>query len=260
MNIYEPIAIIFGMIIGSFLNVCIYRIPREESVISPPSACPYCSMPIRPWDNIPVISYIALLGRCRNCREKISLRYPLVEMTNGLFYWAILRQFDMGWHLPALFAFASAMLVITFIDLDVQIIPDAITLPGMLIGVAAAPFLPDPFANFTTVGFINSLIGLAAGYGSFLLIAIIGSWLAKTEAMGGGDLKLMGMVGAFMGWKAVLLTTGAGSITGSIIGLGMMALKGKDRKTLIPFGPFLAAGALISLFFGEAIASWYLSF
>lgn len=260
MNIYEPIAIVLGMIIGSFLNVCIYRIPREESVIAPPSACPYCSLPIKPRDNIPVISYIALLGRCRNCREKISLRYPTIEMLNGFLYWAILRQFDIGWHLPALFAFASAMLVITFIDLDVQIIPDAITLPGMLVGVAAAPFLPDPFASYATVGFINSLIGLVAGYGSFLLIAVLGSWMAKTEAMGGGDLKLMGMVGAFMGWKAVLLTTFAGSITGSIIGIGLIALKGKDRKTLIPFGPFLATGALISLFFGEAIAAWYLSF
>ncbi|TAN43436.1 MAG: prepilin peptidase [Nitrospirae bacterium] len=260
MTILDPSVIILGLVIGSFLNVCIYRIPREKSIVTPPSACPCCSLAIKPWDNIPVISYLWLRGRCRNCSEKISPRYPIIEALNGFLYWAVFRQFDMGWHLPALFAFVSAMLVITLIDFDFQIIPDAITLPGMIVGAAASFILPDPFANHTTVGFTNSIIGLVSGYGSFLLIAVIGSWMAKAEAMGGGDLKLMGMVGAFMGWKAVLLTTLAGSIAGSIIGIGLMAFKGKDRKTAIPFGPFLAIGALISLFFGEAIASWYLSF
>ncbi len=252
------IIFIFGLIIGSFLNVCIYRLPRDISIIRPSSACPICKNPIKPWDNIPLLSYIILRGKCRNCGERISIRYPIVELLNGLFYLLILYVFGFGWHLLPLFAFISSMIVITLIDLEFQIIPDVITLPGIIIGLVSSSFLlPDPFLNFnssnTTVGFLNSFIGLLLGGGLFYIIAIV-----SRGGMGGGDIKMMAMVGAFMGWKAVLLVTFIGSLLGSIMGIFLMLLKGKDRKTKVPFGPFLAIGSIITLFWGGAILKWYL--
>lgn len=260
----EILIIVFGLLVGSFLNVCIHRIPREQSIVSPPSACPGCGTGIKPWDNIPIISYFILLrGKCRSCGSPISIRYPLVEAANSLLYYVTFMQFGFGWHLPVLMLFVSAMIVIIFIDIDFQIIPDVITLPGMPIGVIAGAFLlPDPFSTFTTsgghavfelLGIVNSLIGLAAGFGLFYLIAVL-----SRGGMGGGDIKMMGMVGAFIGWKGVLLTTLLGSLTGALVGVGLMALNKAGRKTKIPFGPYLAFGALISLFFGTPILHWYL--
>ncbi|MCL4456239.1 MAG: prepilin peptidase [Nitrospirae bacterium] len=257
------IIFIFGLIVGSFLNVCIYRLPRNMSIIRPSSACPSCNTPIKPWDNIPVLSYIFLKGECRKCGERISIRYPLVELLNGIFYLAVFRFFGMGQNsefaLPFLFAFASAMIVITLIDLDFQVIPDVITLPGIIIGLFSSSFLlPDPFSlqssalSLPVVGFKNSIIGLLLGGGLFYLIAVL-----SRGGMGGGDIKMMAMVGAFMGWKAVFLTTFIGSLTGSIVGISLMVFKGKGRKTKIPFGPFLALGSVITLFFGGEIIRWY---
>jgi len=256
MNLFELLFLVFGLIVGSFLNVCIYRLPRNISIVRPASACPVCSTPIKPWDNIPVLSYILLRGRCRGCGERISIRYPFVELLNGIFYISVFNFFGMEWHLPLLFAFTSAMIVITFIDLDFQIIPDEITLPGIGIGLIGASFmLPDPFASpLQIVGFQSSLLGLLLGGGLYFLIAVL-----SKGGMGGGDIKMMAMVGAFMGWKAVLLTTFLGSITGSIVGIFLMAFKGKGRKTKIPFGPFLALGSIITLFFGGEILRWYFS-
>ncbi len=263
MTMPEALIIVFGLIVGSFLNVCIYRIPREQSIVSPPSACPGCGTRIRPWDNIPLISYFILLrGKCRSCRTPISLRYPLVEAANGALYYVTFFQFGFGWHVALLWLFVSAMIVIIFIDIDFQIIPDVITLPGMALGVLAAAFLlPDPFLIFRTtggaafeiVGIVNSLTGLALGFGLFYLIALL-----SKGGMGGGDIKMMGMVGAFLGWKGVLLTTFVGSLTGALVGLSLMALSKAGRKTKIPFGPYLALGSLISLFFGAPILRWYL--
>jgi leader peptidase (prepilin peptidase)/N-methyltransferase len=253
MTLAAIISLVFGLIIGSFLNVCIYRIPRELSIVSPASSCPNCKTPIRAWDNIPVISYLILAGKCRKCGEKISLRYPSVELLNGLMYAAVLYHFGFGWHLPLLFALVSSLIVITFIDLDFQIIPDVITLPGMIIGLAASHFImPDPFATYSLLGFVNSVIGLLAGGVTFYLIAIL-----SRGGMGGGDVKMMAMVGSFMGWKGVFLTTLVGSLTGSLIGIGLIIFKGKGRKTKIPFGPFLALGSLVALFFGCMIVDWY---
>ena len=257
---FEMIFTIFGLIVGSFLNVCIYRLPRELSVVKPRSACPSCSTPIKAWDNIPVISYILLGGKCRKCGEKISARYPFIEALNGLLYLVVFHFFGIGWHMPFLFAFVSAMVVITFIDLDFQIIPDVITLPGIIIGLAAAScVLPDPFSSLngssglnslSVAGFTNSVTGLLLGGGLYYFIAI-----ASRGGMGGGDIKMMAMV---TGWKGVLLTTFLGSLTGSVIGIFLMAFKGKGRKTKIPFGPFLALGTLVSLFYGGVIVDWYL--
>jgi leader peptidase (prepilin peptidase)/N-methyltransferase len=247
------ISLVFGLVIGSFLNVCIYRVPRESSIVSPPSSCPNCKTPIKPWDNIPVVSYLILAGKCRQCGEKISLRYPTVELLNGLMYAAVFYNFGSGWHLPLLFALVSSLIVITFIDLDFQIIPDVITLPGMIIGLAASHFIMrDPFEAYSLLGFVNSVIGLLAGGVTFYLIAIL-----SRGGMGGGDIKMMAMVGSFMGWKGVFLTTLVGSLTGSLIGIALIFFKGKGRKTKIPFGPFLSLGSLVTLFFGRMIVDWY---
>ena len=259
MNPVQIVVFLFGLIVGSFLNVCIYRLPRSLSIVSPPSACPICNSPVKPWDNVPLLSYLVLGGKCRKCKEPISLRYPVVEFLNGMLFWAVTHFFGMGWHIPFLFMLVSALVVITFIDLDFQIIPDAITLPGIVIGLLSASFLlPDPFSVqhstpvLSIVGFKNSFAGLLFGGGLFYLIAVL-----SKGGMGGGDIKMMAMVGAFMGWKSIFLTTFIGSLTGSVVGIFLMIAKGKGRKSKIPFGPFLALGALITLFFGKIILKWY---
>lgn len=259
MTFMYIMVISFGLVVGSFLNVCIYRLPRSLSIVSPPSACPVCGSWVKPWDNVPLLSYFVLRGKCRSCKEPISLRYPLVELLNGLLYAAVVRSFGPGWHTPLLFMLVSALIVITFIDMDFQIIPDSITLPGVVIGLVSASFLlPDPFSILhsdsvlSIVGFKNSLAGLLFGGGLFYLIAVL-----SRGGMGGGDIKMMAMVGAFMGWKAIFLTTFIGSVTGSVVGIFLIIAKGKGRKTKIPFGPFLAIGALVTLFSGNIILNWY---
>ncbi|HXX81746.1 MAG TPA: prepilin peptidase [Thermodesulfovibrionales bacterium] len=254
MTVSFVIVFLFGSLIGSFLNVCIYRLPRSLSVIFPSSRCPSCTIPIKAYDNIPLLSFLLLRGKCRYCKKHIPLRYPLVEALNALLYVFVLWRFGFGWHTPVLFAFCSAMIVITFIDLDFQIIPDTITLPGIPLGLIAASLVfPDPFDRSSILGLGRALIGLLTGGATFYLIAVL-----SRGGMGGGDIKMMAMVGSFMGWKSVFLTTFAGSLLGSCVGIFLMVMKGKGRKTKIPFGPFLAAGALVSLLFGQEILSLYL--
>ncbi len=249
------IAFVFGTIVGSFLNVCIYRIPKGLSIVLPPSHCPSCSAPIKPYDNIPIVSFLLLRGKCRSCKAKISPRYPIVEALNGLMYVLVIWRFGPGWSTPVFFAFCSALIVITFVDLDIQIIPDVITLPGIVIGLMAGSLiLPDPFERSSLLGFKHAVIGLASGGIVFYVIAVL-----SRGGMGGGDIKMMAMIGAFAGWKSVLLTTFAGSLLGSFVGICLMIFKGKGRKTKIPFGPFLALGALISLFYGQEITAFYLN-
>lgn len=254
------ILFVFGALIGSFLNVCIYRIPRNQSIIWPSSRCPSCNNPIKFYDNIPIFSYYLLLrGRCRFCKEKISGRYPLVEALNGFSYLLVFWRFGPAWSSAVYCILCSAMIVITFIDYDFQIIPDRITLPGIPVGLVAGSFLlPDPFLRATALGFKASLIGAVSGFLFFYLVAFLSIRILKKEGMGGGDIKMMAMVGAFLGWKAVILTTFLGSLFGSIIGIGLMVLRGREKGSLIPFGPFLALGALVSLFFGQEILIWYL--
>ncbi len=245
---------VFGSLIGSFLNVCIYRIPRNMSVVWPSSRCTSCDSPVRPWDNIPLISYLLLLGRCRHCKDKISVRYPVVEAINAFLYVSLLWRYGPGWDFLLYCVLVSSLIVITFIDLDYQIIPDRITLVGIPIGLLAGSLLlPDPFLRASALGYKASVVGFLVGGGFFYLVAVL-----SRGGMGGGDIKMMAMVGAFLGWKAVLLTTLLGSLSGSIVGLFLMAAKGKGRKYKIPFGPFLALGTLVSLFFGQEILKWYL--
>lgn len=267
------ITFIVGAVIGSFLNVCIHRIPIGSSIVFPPSRCPQCGSRIRAIDNIPIVSYILLLGRCRDCRVSISFRYPLIECLNGILYLLILWRFGISGSGIFYMAFSSALIVITFIDLDYQIIPDSITLPGILIGLLFAsissvwnitisanePFvlqsitLVDPYDRSQQMGFVNSLLGIATGGGIFLAIAVI-----SRGGMGGGDIKMMGMMGSVLGWKGVLMTTFAASLTGSVIGVLLMIFGGKGRKSKIPFGPFLALGGMISLLFGQELLWIYL--
>ena len=239
------VALALGLIIGSFLNVCIHRLPIDESLVAPSSRCPSCRHPVRLWDNIPVVSFLVLRGRCRDCAQPISWRYPLVEIANGIGYVLLVWRFGPGLPTAVYGLLYSSLLVITLIDLDHQIIPDRISMPGMVIGVAASSVI-------LPTGFLNALIGLLLGGGLFYGVAV-----ASRGGMGGGDIKLIAMIGAFLGWKQALLTIFIGALAGSVIGLFLMAFKGKSRKHPVPFGPFLSLGAVVSLFAGPAIWKWY---
>ena len=246
------IAFIFGAVVGSFLNVCIYRMPRDESVVSPPSHCPHCAHRIRWYDNIPLVSYLALRGKCRGCGARISLQYPLVELINGLLTLALFLRFGPSLTFLVLFLFCSALVVVTFIDIEHQIIPDEISLSGIVLGFACSFFLP--WQNW-----LNSLAGILLGGGSLLLVAWGYHRLTGKEGMGGGDIKLLAMMGAFLGWKAVPFIIFAGSLVGSVVGISMMLFQKKDSKLAIPFGPYLAFGALLYIFYGRGIIQWYFS-
>ena len=245
------ISIIFGAIMGSFLNVCSIRLPKEESIVAPGSHCPQCKKPIKFYDNIPLVSYLLLKGRCRYCHSPISIQYPLVEGITALGSLILFMKFGPSLSYLIYFAFVAALIVITVIDLYHQIIPDVISLPGIGVGLLASLIIPQ-------ITFLNSLLGVLLGGGSLFLVATLYQWLFKREGMGGGDVKLLAMIGAFLGWKAVILTILLGSLIGSITGIIIMVSKGKDFKYAIPFGPFLSLGAVIALFYGPSLINWYL--
>lgn len=247
------IAFIFGAAIGSFLNVCIHRIPNGESIVYPPSRCPKCRTHIRPVDNIPIISYLLLRGRCHNCAAAISVRYPFVEALGGVAAITAVWRFGVSAEAAVAFAFLAALIVITFIDLDHQIIPDVISLPGIVIGLLLSLILDKP-------GVLNAVIGALLGYGVLYAVAVAYYWVRKEEGMGGGDLKLLAMIGAFLGWKAIPVTLLLGSLSGSLVGISLMIVQRRNSQVPIPFGPFLAAGAVCALFFGDPLIAWYLGF
>ncbi|MFN8627446.1 MAG: A24 family peptidase [Candidatus Binatia bacterium] len=240
-----------GAAIGSFLNVCIWRIPGGQSIVYPPSHCPSCDTAISPRDNIPLLSYALLRGRCRSCNDPISSRYPLVEGLTGIALVLLFYRFGLSPQLAVYGIFVAALIVISFIDLDHQIIPDVISLPGIVLGLI-----------FAAVGYgpplLDSAIGVLVGGGILYAVAAGYHALTGREGMGGGDIKLLAMIGAFLGWQAVFVTLILGSFTGSIIGIALILLQGKDSRVPIPFGPFLACGALCALAFGDALIRWYL--
>ena len=237
---------IFGAVVGSFLNVCIYRLPAGRSIVSPGSTCPHCDTPIRWFDNVPIASFLILRGRCRSCGGRISPRYPLVELLAGLVPVLVAHRFGLTPASAAYVVFIWALIAITFIDLDHQIIPDRISIPGTILGlILGATILP--------VGWTGSLLGAVLGGGLFYLIAV-----ASRGGMGGGDIKLIAMIGAFLGWQAVFLTILISALAGSAVGIYMMAVRGKGRKHPIPYGPFLVLGAVVYLFYGSEIIGWYL--
>ncbi len=247
------IALILGAMVGSFLNVCIFRLPKEESIIIPGSHCPHCQHPIKFYDNIPLISYLILGGRCRYCKKSISVQYPLVEGITAISSLCLFLRYGLSWSYLFYFSFVAALIVITVIDLYHQIIPDVISIPGIGVGLLGALILPH-------ITFFNSLMGTLLGGGSLFVIATLYQWLFKREGMGGGDVKLLAMMGAVLGWDVVLLTILLSSLIGSITGILIMVLKGKGFKYAIPFGPFLSLGAVIALFYKNEIISWYLQF
>ena len=246
------ILLLLGLAVGSFLNVCIHRIPRGQSLVYPSSRCPGCGYELRWFDNIPVVSYVSLLGRCRKCRARISLRYPLVEVaTMALF---AMHGLSFGWTallVPRLL-FACILVVLFAIDLEHHLLPNVITLPGIVIGLIASTVLPP--------GLIDALVGMLIGGGVLWVIGEAYYRYSGQEGMGGGDVKMLAMIGAFLGWKLVLVTLVLSSLAGSIIGLGVIVVKRGGLKYALPYGTFLALGALVASLVGDRIVSWYVSF
>lgn len=239
---------LFGLIFGSFLNVCIYRIPKNKSLAWPPSACPKCGKPIKPYDNIPVLSYIFLGGKCRNCKNPISIQYPIVELLTGaltmLFVWHLHLT---PWTFVVLAAVYS-LIILSVIDLELMIIPDRFSLGLIGLGLAFAWLNPN-FSGLWWQKELSSLLGASVGLFGVLAIALIGTWWFKKEAMGGGDVKLMGGIGALIGWEGVITTVIFASFLGLVYALFLMCFKDKKGEDAIPFGPFLSMGALINLFY-----------
>jgi leader peptidase (prepilin peptidase)/N-methyltransferase len=243
---------VLGLVVGSFLNVCIYRLPRGQSVNWPGSRCTTCDRSLAWYENIPVLSWVVLRGRCRTCGEHISVMYPIVEaITAALF---IAGYFIYGWTplLAVRLAFTCAMVVLFVIDLQHYLLPNVITVPGIVIGFALSLVLPP--------GWKASLIGLIAGGG--LLFAIAEAWyrFRGIEGLGMGDVKMLAMIGAFLGWKLMLVTLVLSSFAGSLIGVGAIAMGRGGMKSMLPFGTFLAVGALTAAVAGDVILSWYLGF
>ncbi len=242
--------IVFGMCIGSFLNVCIYRMPISESLVFPRSKCPKCGNLIRFYDNIPVFSYLFLKGRCRHCSTSIPIRYAMVEIITGLSAFSVYKKFGLTFPAVIYFIFIAALIVIIYIDIDHKIIPNRITLPGIPICFLFSFVLPE-------MSPIDSLIGILAGGGSLFLVDWVYKAVTKKHGMGGGDIKLLAMIGAIIGWKGVLFTIYMSSIVGTLAGLMVIVYRKKNLKFAIPFGPFLSIGAITYLFFGDAITRWY---
>lgn len=247
---HYAVAGVLGALVGSFLNVGIHRLPRGESLIWPASHCPACAAPIAPYDNLPLLSYIVLGGKCRACRSRISWRYPLVEAANAAGYAIILWWFGATWAAAAYAVLLSALLVITGIDLSHQIIPDVITLPGIALGLLLS-------GTILPTGWLDSALGILVGGGILWLVAWVSPYVFGKEGMGGGDIKLLAMIGAFLGWKPAVLTIMIGAVAGSLVGLSLIALKVLKRDQYIPFGPFLALGAIMALFFHQHLLQWY---
>ncbi|MBC8282511.1 MAG: prepilin peptidase [Nitrospinae bacterium] len=235
---------ILGLSIGSFANVCIHRLPKKESVVFPVSHCTACSAPVRPFDNIPVISYLILGGKCRDCKKNISAIYPAIEVITGLLFLAGFIKFGLTFDFLTYTIIAPALVIITAIDIEDQIIPDAITLPGIVFGLAAGSY---------SIGYIDSILGFLLGGGLFYLLAVL-----SNGGMGGGDIKYIAAAGALVGWQKVLLIIFIGAFLGSFVGLFQIAVQKKTRKSLIPFGPFLAAATLITLFYGNLLIKLYM--
>ena len=240
---------VVGLCLGSFLNVCILRLPHEQSLLWPPSSCPKCGRPIAWWDNIPVVSWVVLMGRCRGCRAPISAQYPIIEAAVGLLWVGAVLMYG-----PSIQALAAALLGTILLGIAVTdarhfLIPDEYTWGGLVLGLALSLSGGAP-------GFLQALLGAGVGFSLLFVVAQAGRWAFKEEAMGGGDIKMMGMLGSFVGWKGVLLTVLLSALLGSLVFLPLSF----KRKRLVPFGVFLAVGGAVTFVFGDAIIQWYLQF
>jgi leader peptidase (prepilin peptidase)/N-methyltransferase len=241
--------VVFGLMVGSFLNVCIYRLAREQSIVFPGSHCPMCRHPIAWVDNIPVLSFLLLRGRCRYCRRTIHWRYPVVEFLGAVSAVAVVSRFGLSAEALVYFAFVCALIVVSFVDLEFQIIPDEISLGGLVVGIllcAALPSLQGTTSRWLAVG--SSVIGVLVGGGVLYATGLLGDFIFRKESMGGGDIKLLAMAGSILGWKLVLLTFFIAPIFALIPGLAVLLLK---RSHIIPYGPFLSIGLVVALFAGN---------
>jgi leader peptidase (prepilin peptidase)/N-methyltransferase len=264
----------FGLIIGSFLNVCILRIPAAESIVLPPSHCPKCAAPIKPYDNIPVVSWLVLAGRCRKCKARISPMYPMVELATGLLFVACYFAFGLTPEALKWGVFAALLVVLTVTDLRERILPDKVNFLGLGLGLLLSLFTrptdgtaawlanhlfayspPEPLLSFS-----DALIGAGAASGLLWLVAEGYFRASGREGMGLGDVKMMAMAGAFLGWQRALLTILLGSLLGSVIGIVVISVGRKGRDFELPFGTFLGAGAILVMFFGSAAIGWYRAF
>ncbi len=242
-------AAVVGLCVGSFLNVCILRLPKEQSLVSPPSTCPQCGQRIAWYDNIPLVSWIVLRGKCRRCGNPISAQYPLIEALVGVLWLAAYLSYGISVHALAGALFCTILLGIGITDARHYLIPDEFTWGGLGLGLALS--LVGGWQ-----GFLQAVIGAAVGFGLLYAVGMAGRWLFKEEAMGGGDIKMMAMVGSFVGWKGVLLTIFAGALLGTLIFVPLSLRK----KRLVPFGVFLAVGAAVAFVWGDAIIEWYRHF
>jgi leader peptidase (prepilin peptidase) / N-methyltransferase len=243
---------LLGLSVGSFLNVCVHRLPRRQSLVRPGSRCPHCGYVLRWYDNIPVVSYLLLRGRCRACRESIAIRYPALELATLVLF--LVHGAVFGWSalLVVRLLFACAMVVLFAIDLEHHLLPDVITLPGIVAGLLFSIVLPP--------GIVDSLLGVLVGGGVLWLIGEAYYRYSGQEGMGGGDVKMLAMIGAFLGWKLVLVTLVLSSVAGSLIGVLVIAFRRGGMKYALPYGTFLALGALAASLVGERLVSWYLGF
>lgn len=230
---------ILGAIAGSFMNVCIWRLPRKESLVRPRSRCPSCGGAIAWYDNIPILSFLILKARCRLCKNKISAVYPIVELLSGAVAVLLYAHFGLSAKFFSLWYLFGALTVVSFIDLRFREIPDEITLSGIALGLIAGP--PH---------FLDSLLGVIAGGGSIYLLGLLGEFIFKKEAMGGGDIKLLAMIGAFLGWKMAFITFFLAPLFGSIVGITLKIRKGAE---IIPYGPHLSLAAFVAALYGEEI-------
>lgn len=250
---YAIIVFLFAISIGSFLNVCIYRVPENISIMTPGSFCPNCNTPIPFHYNIPVLGYLFLRGRCRFCKIKISMRYPLIECLTGALAVLLFLKFGLTKEMLFWFVFTCVLITISFIDIDHQIIPDVISLPGILIFSLSAFLVPG-------MGIKDAVFGIITGGGSFTAVALLYYLFRKQEGLGGGDIKLLAMIGAATGIKGVFFTVFWGSVFGTIAGILLILLnKNAGPKLKIPFGPYLSLGALCYIFLGNELIAWYIS-
>jgi leader peptidase (prepilin peptidase)/N-methyltransferase len=247
---------IIGLVVGSFLNVCIYRLPREESIVKPRSHCPHCRKTIPWYDNIPLLSYILLKGKCRFCKARISFQYFTVELVTALLFILFYNTFGLTLKSLIYVIFTCGLVVATFVDFNFRIIPDEINIGGIILGLAISFIYPElQSTNNHFFGLYQSFLGIIIGGGVLWITGVIGDFIFKKETMGGGDVKLLAMVGAFLGWKTAVLTFFISPIFGAIVGI---IIKLRTKNSLIAYGPYLALGSLVALFFGNDILRWIL--
>ncbi len=265
---------LLGLVIGSFLNVCIYRIPLEKSIVSPGSSCPHCGISIRFFDNIPILSFLLLRGKCRECRKRISFQYPVVELLSALAFYGCARMWLFAPPTYVNSFFLALIIVLIFTDYNHRILPNTITLPGAIAGILLSPFqMPEVYSDLfswkaaSMLGFenssyaepwIGSILGAVIGGGLLFLVAFVYEIVRRRQGLGMGDVKMMAMVGAFIGWRLALMTIFVGSLLGTFVGILLILFRKMDTQGKLAFGVFLGIGSAFCLFYGFPIIRWYL--